>query len=187
MPIAAPVATVAFDLIAHPDAIAPSYGFLAIFWAAGLLLVPLAAALLWRRAGRWKRLRLIVFTIAWWAIVLYATWHDVGLVHKARAAIRTGLYQTAQGCLSSFHPGAREPDRSTITDEAWTVAGEKFEYGAGTQDFGYHRVEPLGGAVHADSRVDVAFIRDDDYGRNKIIRLTVRPGSCPAAPDPGTP
>jgi hypothetical protein len=180
-------ATAAFDLIAHPDAIVPPYAFLAVFWAFGVLFIPLFMAIFWRRSGKWKRLRLALFTVCWWGMVLYATWHEVMLVQKARTAIRTGLYQTAEGCLSSFHPGASEASRSTITDEAWTIGSEKFEYGAGTPGFGYHEVEPLGGAVHADSRVSVAFIRDDEYSQNKIIRLTVRPHSCPNAPDPGLP
>lgn len=186
MPDPAP-AIVAFDLIAHPDAIVPPYGFLAIFWGIGLLAIPLFLAIFWKRSSKWERLRMALFMACWWAVVLSATWHEIALVQKARAAIRTGLYQTAEGCLSSFHPGARIASRSTITDEAWIVGGEKFEYGAGAPGFAYHTVEPLDGAVHADSRVSVSFVRDNDYSLNKIIRLAVQPRSCPPAPDPGQP
>jgi len=182
----APKAITAFDIVAQPDAIAVPWGFLAIFWVAGVVLV-LIAILAWGLRWRpWRRVYYTLFALFWWAMVAYATWTETGLASRAREAARNGSYQTVEGCLSSFQPGEAGGGRSARA-EAWEVGGERFQYGAGEVGFAWHRVEPAGGVVHADSRVSVAFIRDETYGENKILRLVVIQHACPRAAEPGLP
>lgn len=120
-------------------------------------------------------------------MVFYATWSSVSQTQAARTAARDGTFLTAKGCLTSFHPGLPQASKTTVADEYWTVGGEKFQYGENRVGFAWKKVEPLGGAVHADSYVEVGFVRNSDYGTNEIIRLAVAPGRCPKAPDPGAP
>lgn len=177
--------TTEFDLIAHSAVIHPPWGFLALFWMAGVVVVVLAA-LSWRlRWRRWRRGYFTIFAVIWCCGVGAATWFEISLAHMARAAARTGSFTTVKGCLSSFHPGKGYASKSNDADEIWTLGGENFEYGAGGVGFAYRKVEPLGGVIHADTYVDVAFVRNTAYHRNEILRLIVRPHSCPRAPDPG--
>lgn len=76
--------------------------------------------------------------------------------------------------------------KTSAADEYWTVAGETFRYGTNRPGFAWKLVEPLGGAVHADSYVEVGFVRNLKNGNGEIIRLAVAPHSCPRAPDPGS-
>lgn len=175
----------AFDLIAHPEAIQPPWAFLAFFWAAGAFIVALGVAA-WRyRWKPWRRGFFALFALLWCGLVSYATVTEVGLARSARAAARDGRFLTADGCLSSFHPGLAETSKSTDANEVWTLRGERFDYGSSGVGFAWQRVEPSGGAIHADTHVNVAFVRNETYGRNEILRLIVRQHACPRAPDPG--
>ena len=178
-------AVTVFDLIARPEAIAPPWWFIGIFWAVGIGLVLLAVLARRQRWRRWKQVYYALFALLWWCIVLYAGWLEIDLARMARAAARDGSFRSVEGCLSTFHPGEAEASKSADASEVWTVGGERFDYGTGQVGFAWHRVEVLGGAVHADSRVNVAYIRNQAYGRNEILRLIVSPHACPRAPDPG--
>jgi hypothetical protein len=185
--MAAASPTTAFDLIARPEAIAPPWWFIALFVAAGIILTLLAAAALRWRWGRGARIQLPLLALCWWLLLFYATWHETAFASATREAARQGRYRIIEGCLSSFHAGLAEASHSSIADEAWTLGSERFAYGTGNVGFAWHKVEPLGGAVHADSRVQVAFVRDETYRENKILRLIVTPHACAPAPDPGPP
>lgn len=115
-----------------------------------------------------------------------------GLAARAQGDHRRG----AGNGLSAFPPesgkgldvrfGIADCDGQATTsgDEVWTVGGRTFGYGAGSIRIGYSRVEALGGAVHADSRVRVHFINNEVQRRAEILRLDVQDAACPAAPDP---
>jgi len=180
----APQAITAFDLIARPEAITPPYWFLGIFWAIAIALMLLALLARRQRWRQWRQVYFALFALLWCCIVLYASWQGIDWARTARAAARNGSFLTVEGCLSAFHPGEAEASNSADADEVWTVNGERFGYGTGQVGFAWHRVEALGGAVHADSRVNVAYIRNEAEGRNEILRLIVSPHACPRAPDP---
>jgi len=178
---------VVFDLVSQPEAITPPWWFLAIFWVAGFVLI-LLAYLSWRYNWRkWRSIHFTLFAVFWWALVIYSTWAAVSVASGARQAARDGTYLTVRGCLSEFHPGLPTASKTTVADEYWSVAGERFRYGENRVGFAWKKVEPLGGAVHADSYVEVGFVRNAEDRDNDIIRLAVAPQRCPRAPDPGPP
>lgn len=178
---------VVFDLVSQPDVITPPWWFLAIFWTAGVVLVVLAY-LSWRyKWRRWRSIHFTLFAVFWWGMVVYSTWNAISVAGEARRAAREGTFLTAKGCLTEFHPGLPTASKTTIADEYWTVAGERFRYGENRVGFAWKKVEPLGGVVHADSYVEVGFVRNAEDGGNDIIRLAVAPHRCPRAPDPGNP
>lgn len=184
MPAAAQPETV-FDLIARSDAIVAPWWFLAIFMVAGVVIASLAFAS-WRLGwSRDRRMALTPFALIWWAFTLYAAWSEIDFANTTRAAVRQGTYRVVEGCLTRFHPGAPYASKSSVDDEVWTLGGERFSYGAGRVGFYWHQVEPLGGAVHADSRVRVAFVPNSADGGNAILRLAVTQHACPRAPDAG--
>ena len=85
-------------------------------------------------------------------------------------------------CLTTFNPG--DPSLSKCSeDEHWAAGGEACSYGRGEETSAYHLVEPIGGFVHADSRVRVSYVPDGPNGGNAIFRLQVVPHACPPAPD----
>ncbi len=90
---------------------------------------------------------------------------------------------TLEGCLDQFHPGIINPGKGTAGNERWALGGHEFSYGDNEIRFAYHVVEPKGGLIHADSWVQVSFGRDDFLHRDDIVRLTVKPHSCPPAGD----
>jgi hypothetical protein len=179
--------TTKFDLIAHSDAIHAPWGFLALFWAASVVVVVIAV-LAWRfRWKRWRRGYFTVFAVIWCGGIGAVTWFEISLAHMARTAAQNGNFRALHGCLSRFHAGKPYASKTIDADEVWTLGGESFEYGAGGVGFAYRTVEPLGGVIHADTYVDVAFVRNVAYHRNEILRLTVTPHACPRALDQGPP
>jgi hypothetical protein len=180
MPTPSAPATIVFDLVAHPEAITPPYLIFAAFGAGAILFMAIAV-FGWRR-GRLS-ISFLAFVTVWVIVVTYGGITEVAHVIKARTEARSGTYQSVQGCLESFQPGKPYASKTVDADEVWSVAGEKFEYGAGLVTFAWHRVETQGGPIHADSWVAVDFMRDDDYGHNDILRLAVRQHACPKAPD----
>lgn len=173
-----------FDLATAPERIAAPWGFLSIFWCAGLVVAGLAA-LMWRRGWkRWGSIYFTLFALVWWGGTAWASWNEFALAARARAAARSGRLSVAEGCLSAFHPGSATAQRSIAGDEVWTVNGMTFAYGTGNVRIGYARVEALGGAVHADSRVRVHFLDNAPQRRAEILRLDVQDAACPTAPDP---
>jgi hypothetical protein len=74
------------------------------------------------------------------------------------------------------------PNEADSGLEHWAVDGQEFYYAADEVRLGYHRVEPGGGLIHADSWVRVGCIRDDVRGHNDIVRLAVKQHACPPAP-----
>ena len=176
-------AVTVFDLIARPEGIAPPWSFLGEFWAACVVLVLLA---LLARRQRWKkrfRVNAVLVALGMVCGTVSASWDEIDWAHQARAAVRDGSFRTVEGCLSAFHPGEKGSGRTTSGNEAWTVGGKRFSYGTGDPGFTWHLVEALGGAVHADSRVNVAYLGRP--GRKEILRLAVTAHACPRAPDPG--
>lgn len=180
-----PQTTVVFDLVSKPEAIAVPWSFLGWFWVAGVAVVLIVVVIWIFKGPRWQRWGSALFGPIWWGAVVYATWMEVGMAEKARAAARDGTFLTVKGCLSEFHPGLPKASKTSTADEYWTVAGETFRYGTNRPGFAWKLVEPLGGAVHADSYVEVGFVRNLKNGNGEIIRLAVAPHSCPRAPDPG--
>jgi uncharacterized protein YfiM (DUF2279 family) len=181
------VSTTVFDLITDPKTIQPPWGFLSLFWGASAALMLITAAA-WRfRWRRWRRVHITIFAVLWCCGTAYASWTEIGFARLARSAAQKGSFSTVAGCLASFHPGQPYASKYTLADEVWSVAGERFEYGAGRVGFAWTRVEPLGGAVHADTFVTAAFVRNAAYGRNEILRLAVKQHACRPAPDPGFP
>ncbi|NOW45416.1 hypothetical protein FHW96_001571 [Novosphingobium sp. SG751A] len=172
-------AQIVFDLVAHPEAIQPDYFIFAIIGGGGLLLAALTR-LAWLRG---RPIGTTVLAVVWIGGMSYGAGIEISHVRQARDEVRTGMYQSVQGCLESFHPGKPYASKNVDADELWSVAGEHFEYGMGQVTFAWHQVEPQGGAVHADSWVSVDFMRDDDYRRNDILRLAVKQHACPKAPD----
>jgi len=182
-PSTASQAVTVFDLIARPEGITPPW-FLGIFWALCVAMVLLA---LLARRQRWRersRVNAAVVALVLVCVTVSGTWDEINWMQKARAAVRDGSFRTVEGCLSAFHPGEKASSRTTSGNEVWTVGGVLFSYGTGEEGFTWHRVEALGGAVHADSRVNVAYLRK--YGSNEILRLAVSAHACPRAPDPGS-
>lgn len=179
--------TTAFDLISRPDAIHAPWGFLAIFWLAGLVIISIVALAWHFRWKRWRRVFFTVFAVVWCSLVGWSSWTELNVAHAARQAARNRSFLTVEGCLSTFHAGKPYASKTIDVDEAWTLGGERFEYGAGGVGFAYRLVEPLGGSIHPDTRVKVAFIRNEAYNRNEILRLVVEQHVCPHAPDPGPP
>lgn len=177
-------AQIVFDLVAHPEAIHPPYIAFAVFGGGALLLV-LLAGLMWRRGRKEGRrpVGFALFAVGWVCFMGYGVTVELSHVQQARAEVRSGAFQTVEGCLESFHPGKPYASKYIDADEVWSLAGERFEYGAGQETFAWHQVEARGGAVHADSWVSVDFMRDDDYRRNDILRLAVKQHACPKAPD----
>lgn len=172
---------VVFDLSRDPDLIRPAYAFDLLFLATGLGLTGAVLYLCWHR-GR-HALFYLPIALAWTAAAAWMTWHDIHHTREVRALVRDGRFPSVEGCLDQFHPGLANPSEANSGLERWNVAGQEFYYGADEVRLGYHRVEPGGGFVHADSWVRVGYIRDEVRGHNDIVRLELRQRACPAAPD----
>ncbi|MBN8811593.1 MULTISPECIES: hypothetical protein [unclassified Sphingomonas] len=171
-----------FDLTRQPDLIQPAYAFDLLFLTAGLSLVGIVLYVCWRRP--WRMLFYLPIALAWAAGAAWMTWHDIRHTQAVRALVRSGQFASVEGCLDRFHPGLANPSEADSGLEHWSVAGQEFLYAADEVRLGYHRVEPSGGLVHADSWVRVGYVRDDMRGHNDIVRLEVRQHACPAVPDP---
>lgn len=188
-----------FDLIQAPERIRPDLGPFALMIFLGMALASLGSIILWftrpnpaglsellrftSGASRWPR-RLgwfLAFIGAGWTGVasagLYQGLRDAGV---ARKAATDGRYLTLEGCLDEFEPGARVVGRAGSGYERWRIGGQEFRYGAGQFGYAYEKVEPLGGIVHAESRVHVAYVLNGDEA--DILRLEVIQHACPAAP-----
>jgi hypothetical protein len=166
-----------FDLIVRPNEVSPAYGLEALFFLAGV------AVLLLGVVFSRRRLFIIAFAVIWLTFTSIMTFQDVQHAFDVRHRLSRGEYQTLEGCLDFFHPGWFDGGRTVADDERWSVAGHQFEYGENQVRFAYHLVEPRGGAVHADTRVRVAYVTDQFLGRDDIVRLQVRQHACAAAPD----
>lgn len=173
-----------FDLTKQPDLISPAYAFDLTFVAIG---VGLTGAILYFAFWLGRRAALFYLPVALgWALGAgWMTWHDIRHTRTVQAQVRQGQFASVEGCLGQFHPGLASPNEADSGLERWTVSGQEFYYAADEIRLGYHRVEPGGGLVHADSRVRVGYIRDDVRGHNDIIRLEVTQHACPSAPDLG--
>jgi hypothetical protein len=134
----------------------------------------------WLRRNAWL---MLPFGLIWSGFTLWMSVGEIRSAQAARTAMLNGSYQTLEGCLDYFRPGEAMPGRGTSGDERWAVKGHAFSYGAGEVRFAYHKVEPLGGIVHRDSRVRVSFVRSDFHRRDDIIRLEVTQAACPDSPD----
>lgn len=170
-----------FDLTRQPDLIRPAYAFDLFFLAVGLCLIGMVLYVCWRRP--WKMLLYLSIALAWTAGAGCMTWHDIRHAGAVRALVRSGEFASVEGCLDQFHPGLANPNEADSGLERWNVAGQEFYYAADEIRLGYHRVEPGGGLVHADSWVRVGYVRDGIRGHNDIVRLEVKQHACPAAPD----
>ena len=175
----------AFDLVGRPDHIQPGYAFYALFIVIGLAFLGFAV-LAWRTKNR-ARWWLAPFSIIWLGFTSMMAVTEANAVRQIREAVSHGHFQTVEGCLTAFHPGAPEGSKSIAGDEVWSVVGERFEYGQGEVRPTYHRVEGAGGAVHADTKVRVSFVSSSFYGGDEIVGLSVIPHACPRAPDTGAP
>lgn len=181
-----------FDLTTAPAQIAPDYGFMGMFLAIGIgLLLVGGAVLRFTKRGVFEPLDRMR-RLAWFAIPFSVIWlgftscmglGEVQSTNTVRAKVLRGEFQTVEGCLDYFHPGSGLPERSIAGDERWSVRGKGFRYGSNQIRFAYHKVEPLGGIVHARSRVEVSYLYDPFLGRDDIVRLKVTQNACPAAPD----
>lgn len=168
-----------FDLTGNPERIQPAYWFFAIFILTGLVLLLLTvAAWRWHWRRRWS---LSAFTAIWSLLVPYLIWEDAKAVTSTRRAVDLGAFETVEGCLDYFRPGAPSGSKSMSGNEEWRVAGVVFSYGQGEVRPGYHQVLDRGGAVSADSRVRVSFVKDSRDGRPQIVRLAVAKNACPTA------
>lgn len=169
----------AFDLIAHPDRIQAPFEFYAIFFAAGIGLLVLAAISIKRR---WQRkTALSIFALVWVAFCAAMTFIDARDVTAVRSAVETGKIFYREGCLAYFRPGEPWGSKTTIGNEEWSLGGTIFNYGAGEARPGYHIVESKGGVVHPDTKVRVYFVTSQAYGRNEIVRIDVANHGCPPA------
>lgn len=168
-----------FDLTKRPDLISPAYAFDLTFLAIGLGLIG-AVLYLFRNRG-WRALFYLPVALGWTAAAGWMTWHDIRHTREVRALVESGQFASIEGCLDQFHPGLANPSESDSGLERWNVAGQEFFYGADEIRLGYHRVEPGGGLVHADSWVRVGFARDEVRGHNDIVRLEVKQHACPSA------
>ncbi len=181
-----------FDLTQTPDRISAQWGFIFLFLAIGIgLLVAAWIALRLTTAGRsgaGGRLRhltwfMIPLGLLWTGFTLWMGSGDIRSARAARENVLQGDYQTLEGCLDYFRPGAANPGKTVAGHERWAVRGHAFSYGSGEARFAYHKVEPLDGIVHRHSRVRVSFIPDEFLGRDGIVRLEVTQNACPDAPD----
>lgn len=170
-----------FDLTRRPDLIRPAYAFDLLFLVIGLGMIGVVLFFCWRR--QWNILFYLPIVLAWTTGAVWMTWHDIRHSHAARALVQSGRFASVEGCLDQFHPGLANPSEAESGLERWNVAGQEFLYAADEVRLGYHRVEPGGGLVHADSWVRVGYVRDDMRGHNDIVRLEVKQHACPAAPD----
>jgi len=168
-----PTYVTAFDLIAHPERIQPSYGFDALFVVAAIVMTGIAVLVFAYR----RRIAFLLFAIVWSLGVLFAIGSDITHASHVRRLVRAGDYSVVEGCLERFHPGS--PGIEKGGDEWWSVGGEAFSYANGTVGARYHVTEAAGGAVHADARVRVTHMP----GSEDILRLQVIPHACPPAPD----
>lgn len=126
---------------------------------------------------------LVPFSTIWIGFTCWICGEDVGHAYAVRSDVKEGRYMTLEGCLDQFHPGIINPGKGTAGNERWALGGHEFSYGDNEIRFAYHVVEPKGGLIHADSWVQVSFGRDDFLHRDDIVRLTVKPHSCPPAGD----
>lgn len=172
---------VVFDLTRDPDLIRPAYAFDLFFLAIGLCLTG-AVLYAWRHRG-WPALFYLLPALGWTAAAGWMTWHDIRQSREVRALVQSGRFASVEGCLDQFHPGLANPNEADSGLERWNVGEREFYYAADEIRLGYHRVEPGGGFVHADSRVRVGYIRDEVRGHNDIVRLEVKQHTCPMAPD----
>jgi hypothetical protein len=170
-----------FDLTGQPELIRPAYAFDLLFLAVGVALV--GAVLYACRHRQWRALFYLPVALGWTAAAGWMTWHDIRHTHEVRTLVEKGRFTSVEGCLDQFHPGLANPSEADSGLERWNVAGREFYYGADEIRLGYHRVEPGGGLVHADSWVRVGFVRDKVRGHNDIVRLEVKQRACPTAPN----
>ena len=183
-----------FDLIQAPDRIRPEFVFDALFLGVGPGLLLLAIFVLRRAKGSVGYSGDRIRNLAWFLVPFSTIWicftgvmcgEDVRHAYAVRSDVQQGRYMTLEGCLDRFHPGLINAGRTTAGNERWAVGGHEFSYGNSQMRFAYHRVEPWGGLVHADSRVQVSFVPDEFLGRDDIVRLRVEPHACPPVGDIG--
>lgn len=170
----------AFDLIANPDLIRPAYGFWAIFWGVGFILVTitiLALRLHWR-----LRYSLLIFAPIWIIGTVTFSVNDARDVFRVQEMVRRGQFSTLEGCLESFRPGSPTGSKTTSDYERWRLGGREFAYGQGQPMPYYHTVEARGGLVHSTSRVRVSFVISPYDGDKKIVRLQTLEPDCRASP-----
>ncbi|WP_145750089.1 hypothetical protein [Nitrospirillum amazonense] len=178
-----------FDLAQVPDQIRPDFMCFGLFLSIGLgLLVMAIMAPRFNRPGfglegrAWMMRWLILpFSIVWLIFFSAGAYFDFRYAYEAQADVRAGRYHTVQGCLTHFYPGSPR-SRLSRDFERWRVAGMDFAYADEKIGFGYHALEMHGGIVHADSKVQVSYVRRLS-GRNDIVRLEVWQHACPVAPD----
>ncbi|MEE4450532.1 hypothetical protein [Novosphingobium resinovorum] len=171
-----------FDLARNPDQISPAYVFYLTFLAIGVS----ASGIMLYVAIRQRRMGALFYLLVALAITAVMGWfmlHDIRHAHTVKSQVLSGRFASIEGCLDQFHPGLARPSEADSGFEQWSVAGHLFDYAVDEVRLGYHRVEPGGGLVHADSWVRVGYVRDEVLGRNDIVRLEVKRHACPAAPD----
>ena len=170
-----------FDLARNPDQIGPAYLFYLSFAMIGL--GACACMLYLVRDGRKGAWFYLLAALAVTAIMCWLMAHEIRHVRAVKAQVLSGGFASVEGCLDQFHPGLANPSEADSGVEQWSVAGQRFDYGADEIRLGYRAVEPGGGLVHADSWVRVGYVRDDLLARNDIVRLEVVQHACPPAPD----
>ncbi|WP_068083789.1 hypothetical protein [Novosphingobium rosa] len=168
-----------FDLTAHPERIQPAYGFYAIFLLVGIGVVAFAIAA--RRFGWQKRKSMAIFAGLWMVFVCIMIPYDFRDVLAVRASVQHAEIGQVEGCLAYFRPGVPTGTKTTLGNEACSVAGTAFDYGAGEERPGYHLVEANGGVVHPDSKVRIFFVTSQAYDRKEIVRIDSVDHACPQA------
>ena len=121
-------------------------------------------------------------SVVWLGITAFGTFKDIEDTNRIRALVEQGQFTTISGCLDYFKPGYRHGSKTMVGNERWSVGGIEFDYGQGEVRRGYHLVEPRGGAIHRDSKVQVSYVPSQFYRRREIVKLAVAERGCPPAP-----
>ena len=166
-----------------------------ILWigVAGGVLAVIVLALGVRIVQGYRNTRPRAGRMTWFVTLFIAVWATAfifGSIHQHRreraldAERAAGRVRAVEGCLDHYvpEPRARALSTSTTTDEHWRVAGQEFSYGSGDMGRAFKASAVDNGPVRADSRVKLRYIVDPVTGMNRIVRLEVADGACPAAP-----
>lgn len=158
-------------------------------WMLPLIILPVVGAFLVFQpklmlrllpSGLQGRLRIIFswffFLFSTTISAIWLTSYLATYLHLRDARVTNG-FQTVEGCLQGFHPmpeGGHDSERLLF-------GGIAFEYSDYTVTPAFNVTEPLGGPIHADSRVRIGYVGPD------IVRVETIDNACPKAPDLGRP